>query len=92
VSGTRVYLEFIVEDYRRGLSAEQIAARYDTVSLADVYGALRYYLTHRVEVDEYIARYREEAAEVRRMVEARQGPQPSRAELLARAAARRGHG
>jgi uncharacterized protein (DUF433 family) len=90
VAGTRVFLELVVNDYRRGLSAEHIAKRYDAINLADVYGALRYYLTHQAEVDAYIARREAEAAGIKATVAASQPPFPSREELLARRTFRTG--
>lgn len=84
VAGTRVLLELVVGDFRRGLSAEQIAERYDALDLADIYGALRYYLTHRAEVDAYIARREADAAALKDRITAAQRPFPSRDELLAR--------
>lgn len=90
VAGTRVFLELLVGDYRRGDSAEAIAVRYDVLTLADVYGALRYYLTHRAEVDAYVARRDAEAADVRAAFGSDQRPFPSRDALLARRTFRTG--
>jgi uncharacterized protein (DUF433 family) len=90
VAGTRVLLEMVVRAYQRGMTAEQIAEWYDVLELADVYGVLRYYLRHKDEVDAYVARCEAEAREIRRKIEERQGPQPSREELIARLNAQRG--
>jgi uncharacterized protein (DUF433 family) len=81
VANTRVSLDLIVRASRQGLSAEQIAERFDVISLGDVYSVLGYYHRHRSEVDAYLARQTAEADQVRARVES---PFPSRQELLAR--------
>jgi uncharacterized protein (DUF433 family) len=90
VAGTRILLEHLVGDYERGMTAERMVEEFDALNLADVYAVLAYYLRHKPAVRAYIAREEELAAEMRRRVEARQGPPPTREELLARLAARRG--
>src|SRR5262249_4523671 len=51
VRGTRVPLESLVWPWREGHSAEAIQEAYATLSLAEVYGAIAYYLDHRADVD-----------------------------------------
>lgn len=87
VGGTRVTLDTVVAAYHDGAAAEEIVLRYDALSLADVHAVLAYYLRHRAELDDYLARRRDHAAEVRRQVEARQGVQQVRERLTARLAA-----
>jgi uncharacterized protein (DUF433 family) len=84
VAGTRVFLEFVVSAHKRGLSAEQIAELYDVLTLADVYGAVGYYLRHQGEVEACLDRCEVEAREVHERIEKTQPPFPSKAELLAR--------
>jgi uncharacterized protein (DUF433 family) len=84
VTGTRVMLELVVRAHQRGMTPERIAERFDTLTLADVYAVVGYYLRHRAEVDEYLRRREAEADELRRRIEATQRPFPTRAELLAR--------
>ena len=60
IMGTRVSLDSIVYDYLSGLSPEAIADNFDTLSLEQVYGAITFYLSHRVEVDQH-----EESCQVR---------------------------
>ena len=90
VAGTRVTLDIFMTAYRLGASAAELADQFDTLTPADVYGTLAYVLRHPAEVEEYLTRREAEAAEIRRLIEARQGPQPSRAELLARWQAKQG--
>ena len=84
VGGTRVTLDTVVGAWRDGANAEQIVASYDTLTLADVYAVISYYLRHRSEVEDYLSRRREEAEEIRRKIEAAFPPQDFRARLLAR--------
>ena len=87
VSGTRVPLETVVEAFQHGDSAEEIAAAYPSLALADVYAVLTYCLRNRAEVDRYVAARRQDAAALRARLEAEFGTQGLRARLLARRAA-----
>ncbi|MBF6591606.1 MAG: DUF433 domain-containing protein [Ktedonobacterales bacterium] len=55
VRGSRVPLESLVWLWRDGQSAETIREAYPTLRLAEVYGALAYYLDHQAEVDQELA-------------------------------------
>ena len=56
VKGTRIGIETILTDYLElGLFAEQIAARYPTLTLEQVYATLTYYWHNRQKIDEYLA-------------------------------------
>src|SRR5262245_48029649 len=59
LAGTRVSLDLIVAAFTSGATAEEIAQQYPTVSLADVYAGITYYLRHRDEVDTYLEHRRE---------------------------------
>jgi len=84
VAGTRVLLELIVRDQRRGLSPEQIAERYETIDVPTAYAVVAYYLKHKSEVDAYVARREIEAEDLRRKIEANLPPAPTKQELLSR--------
>jgi uncharacterized protein (DUF433 family) len=84
VGGTRVTLDIILAEYQLGATAEQIAAAYDTVPLADVHAAIAYYLRHKVEVDAYLEQRRREAENLRRESESRYVRQGLRERLLSR--------
>lgn len=86
VSGTRVTLETIVAAFLEGDSAEEIAAEYPSVPLAEIYAVISFYLKNREQVDEYLAEQRGLAQEVRRQVEARCSSVGIRQRLLARKA------
>lgn len=55
VRGSRVPLESLVWLWRDGQSAEVIRDAYPTFRLAQVYGALPYYLDHQSVIDEKLA-------------------------------------
>ena len=58
VKGTRVGIETILDDYLNGSSPEEIAARYRTLTLEQVYATITYYLKNQDEVTEYLERWR----------------------------------
>ena len=88
VIGTRVPLQYLVYAYRKGASAEEIAARYPSLSLAQVHALLAYYLEHRAEVDAYVLERESEATALREKIEARFPTNGLRERLLARLASR----
>jgi uncharacterized protein (DUF433 family) len=84
VAHTRVTLDTVVYAFLDGATAEDIAQRYPSLDLADIYAVLGYYLRHRPEIESYLRRRRREATKVRRQNEHRLAPQGLRARLLAR--------
>jgi uncharacterized protein (DUF433 family) len=55
LKGHRIGIETILFDYLElGLSAEEIALRYPTLSLEEVHATLAYYWRHQVELDAYL--------------------------------------
>jgi uncharacterized protein (DUF433 family) len=55
VVGTRIGLDVVVYDFRRGRSAEAIFHSYPSIgSLAKVYGAIAFILEHSDEVEAYL--------------------------------------
>ncbi len=90
VGQSRLSLEQLVDAFRRGDPLPELVEQYHALTLADIHGAVGYWLRHPAEVDEYVARQDAKAAELRRRIEARLGPQPSRDELLARWHVRQG--
>jgi len=84
VRGTRVPLDTVVTAFHQGATAEEIAQQYPSVSLADVYQVIGYYLRHTSELDDYLARRRQSADAVQQAIEARWPPHGFRARLLNR--------
>jgi uncharacterized protein (DUF433 family) len=56
IAGSRVSLDSIVWAYLSGQTAESIAQSFPTLTLEQVYGALTFYLAHRQQIDDYLAR------------------------------------
>lgn len=54
VGQTRVLLELVIEAFNQGKSPEEIVLLYETLSLADVYAVITYYLHHRDAVLAYM--------------------------------------
>lgn len=84
VTGTRVPLETVVYAFHQGATPEEIAQDYSSLSLAQIYAVLAYYLAHREAVDAYIAERAAISAAARAAHEARFDPTGIRARLLAR--------
>jgi uncharacterized protein (DUF433 family) len=84
VRGTRVTLETVVGAFNDGAIAEEITSQYPSLSLADTYAVIAYYLRHRREVDDYIAGRAAHADGVRAETERRVDPAGIRSRLLAR--------
>src|SRR5262245_35081285 len=55
IAGTRVGLSSVVAGFREGESPEKIAQEFPTVTLAQAYGAIAYYLENKKLVDDFIA-------------------------------------
>lgn len=84
VGGTRVTLDTIVAAFREGATAEEIAQQYPSVSLADVYAVIGYYLRRTEDIEAYLEQRCAQAQDVRRENERRFDPQGVRKRLLAR--------
>ena len=84
VRGTRVSLDSLVAAFLEGATAEEIAQQYPSVSLADVYQVIGYYLRHETDLEEYFSRRRQSIDETKRANESRWPPDGIRDRLLAR--------
>ena len=85
IPGTRVSLDSIVACFQQGESPEQIADSFPTVTLAQVYGAIAYYLENQKLIVDHIA---EVEREFERLVPPLSESNP---ELFARLMAAREH-
>jgi uncharacterized protein (DUF433 family) len=74
VGKTDVSLESVVYAFLQGHSAETIAQQYPALSLEEVHGSIAFYLAHREEVQQYLARQEERWAEFRRQADAKPSP------------------
>jgi uncharacterized protein (DUF433 family) len=88
VGGSRVLLETVIRAFQDGATPETIVQRYPTVSLENIYTVVAYYLRHRQEIDEYLARREQSAQQVRDRIEQHQrDTRDIRSRLLAQATA-----
>ena len=70
VGQSRVTLDVLLQYCRLGMKPEEIARGLETLTLADVHGALAYYFRHKDEIDNYLRRREEQAEELRHQIEA----------------------
>ena len=84
IKGTRVSLDTVIVAFQNGSTAEQIAYKYPSLNLADIYAVITYYLRHRQPVETYLAQQRQETENIRQEVEERFSPVGVRERLLAR--------
>jgi uncharacterized protein (DUF433 family) len=87
VGKSRVSIDLLIEHYENGMTPEEMVRAYDSLALADVYGAIACYLRHRDELGTYLKRRRQEADSLRAKVEA-DHPRIAPEELLARSSLR----
>jgi uncharacterized protein (DUF433 family) len=84
IANTRVTLDTVVIAFRQGATAEEIAQRFPSLTLSDVYSVIAYYLRSQAEVDAYVDERLRKADAVRQEYEARFDPTGIRERLLAR--------
>jgi uncharacterized protein (DUF433 family) len=63
IKGTRVGIETVLWDYGLGATPEEIAIRYPTLSLQQVYVTITYYLVSRPALDAYMERVQRQGEE-----------------------------
>ena len=54
IAGTRVSLDSVIHSFWEGATPEEICQDFPSLSLAQVYGAIAYYLKQRDKVDAYL--------------------------------------
>ena len=86
VGNSRVLLEIVIRAFQDGASAESIVDSYSTLTLADAYGAIAYYLKNKDSVEEYLNQREELAESVKRRI---QVVQPDLSEIRSRLLSRR---
>jgi len=64
VAGSRVSLASIIYSFRGGDSPETIQQNFPSLSLAQVYGAIAFYLSNSAECEEYLRKLNELWAEL----------------------------
>ena len=84
VGNTRVRLNTVIYAFNQGYTAEEVVSQYPVLRLADVYAIIAYYLNHRDNVDAYLRRSSDVAANRRAEIEQKLEYQDFRARILAR--------
>lgn len=59
IKGTRIGIETVLDDYMDGISPEEIAIRYRSLTLEQVYATITYYLHNREKVEAYLEAWRQ---------------------------------
>jgi hypothetical protein len=77
-------LDTVIGAFADGATAEEIVQQYPTLSLADVYQVIAYYLRQPSDVDAYLRQRKHDGEGVKKRNEDRFDPQGLRARLLAR--------
>jgi uncharacterized protein (DUF433 family) len=80
--GHRISIVDILTFYRDGYSAEMLAARYDTITLAQVHHVIAFYLENQAVVDAYLDQYLKDCERFRRQALATPEQQRLRQRLL----------
>lgn len=75
VGNTRVLLELVIHAYYLGETPEGIVDSYPSLTTADVYAVLGYYLANREAIDAYVRQRDERAEQILRDMEANLSPQ-----------------
>lgn len=61
IKGTRVGIETVLDDYLQGASPEEIAVRYRSLTLEQIYATITYYLHDTQSIDLYLEQWRAHA-------------------------------
>jgi uncharacterized protein (DUF433 family) len=85
VTGSRVTLDSIIDEFNRGATAEHIQEDFPSLTLSEIYSSIAYYLEHRQPVEDYLAEQALAGERARRRADA----QPPLADLRERIRARR---
>ena len=69
IGQSRVSLDALLHYWRSGMTPEEIAEGLDTLTLADIHGALAYYFRHQAEMDEYLQQRERDADKLQQQME-----------------------
>lgn len=88
ITGSRVTLDSIVHHFKLGATSEQIAHKFPSIELADIYAAITYYLNHLDEIEAYLHAQELEADVVQHRIKSDLQYRTSNAEMRERLLAR----
>jgi uncharacterized protein (DUF433 family) len=75
VGNTHVLLELVIHSYYIGETPEGIVDSYPSLTTADVYAVIGYYLANREEIDAYVRQRDQQAEQILREMEANLTPE-----------------
>jgi len=84
IGNSRVSLDSVIYSFHEGASAEEIALRFTTLDLKQIYSAINFYLQNETEVENYLARRQTERDRLKNVIESRYSPAGIRQKLLER--------
>jgi uncharacterized protein (DUF433 family) len=73
IVSTRVSLDSVIYAFWDGATPEEICQDFPSLSLAQVYSVIAYYLTHRDQVDAYLKEQQQAAEQLRQELQTRHG-------------------
>jgi uncharacterized protein (DUF433 family) len=71
IVGTRVSLDSVIHSFWEGATPEEICQDFTSLSLAQVYGTIAYYLSNREKFDAYLRQGRREMEKFQQELEGR---------------------
>ena len=71
IVGTRVSFDSVIHSFWEGATPEEICQDFPSLSLAQVYGTIAYYLSNREKVDAYLQQGRRELEKLQQELEGR---------------------
>lgn len=89
IGNSRVSLESIVYHYKLGASAEQIAQKFPSLDLADIYVTFSYIINNKEEVEEYLNQQESEGNAIQAKIESDPQYQKTMSDIRARILARK---
>lgn len=69
IVSTRVTLESVVQAFKNGSTAEEIAFQYTVLDLSDVYAVISYYLKNQSTVEKYMNTSQLAAEEIKSVIQ-----------------------
>lgn len=84
ITGSRVSLDSVVHHFKLGATAEQIAHKFPSLQLADIYAVITYYLNHREAVEEYLRQQEAAGDAIQQRIEAEPQYQTTMADIRER--------
>jgi uncharacterized protein (DUF433 family) len=69
VKGTRLLVDMIINAYKRGEIAEEIADSFSAATAAEVHLIIAYYLTHKADMEMYLDGRKDDAERIWQKIE-----------------------